>query len=154
MYVVVASRALSFHRGYRLILMTQTEASPPVPEEKRPSRRRERRGRDGDRADADAESQPEPIPWTPERFSEWNAYYDIYVMLAVLLLAFVVSAVRVDENNPLLWTHLKTGELTAQQGYPVVSDSFSYSETGARDGSTFPGSSSGAMRRSSSWCGI
>ena len=53
-------------------------------------------------------------------------------MLAVLLLAFVVSSVRVDENNPLLWTHLKTGELTAQQGYPVVSDTFSYSETGTR----------------------
>ena len=112
--------------------MTQTEASPPVPEEEstRPGTADDAAA--AATADADAESQPEPQPWTPERVSEWNAYYDIYVMLAVLLLAFVVSAVRVDENNPLLWTHLKTGELTAQQGYPVVSDSFSYSETGAR----------------------
>ena len=113
-------------------LMTQTEASPPVPEEETP-----RPGTADDAAatattDADADSQPEPPPWTPERVSEWNAYYDVYVMLAVLLLAFVVSAVRVDESNPLLWTHLKTGEQIAQQGYPVVSDSFSYSETGAR----------------------
>ncbi len=30
-----------------------------------------------------------------------------------LLLAFVVSAIRVDENNPSLWTNLKTGEMTA-----------------------------------------
>ncbi|MGA7495331.1 MAG: hypothetical protein WBX00_01255 [Isosphaeraceae bacterium] len=112
--------------------MTQTEASPPVPEEEtsRPSTADDAAATAT--TEADAESQPEPQPWTPERVSEWNAYYDVYVMLAVLLLAFVVSAVRVDENNPLLWTHLKTGELTAQQGYPVVSDSFSYSETGTR----------------------
>jgi tetratricopeptide (TPR) repeat protein len=119
-------------RRYRLILMTQPEASPPVPEEETlrlaPA--------DGSTAtavsEAEAEAEPQPQPWTPERVLEWNAYYDIYVMLAVLLLAFVVSSVRVDENNPLLWTHLKTGELTAQQGLPVVSDSFSYSEPGAR----------------------
>ena len=114
--------------------MTQPEASPPVPEAEQP-RLDLANGSTStavSEADADAETVPQPEPWTPERVTEWNAYYDIYVMLAVLLLAFVVSSVRVDENNPLLWTHLKTGELTAQQGYPVVSDSFSYSETGTR----------------------
>ncbi|MGZ3414110.1 MAG: tetratricopeptide repeat protein, partial [Isosphaeraceae bacterium] len=114
--------------------MTQPEASPPVPEEEQPrlAAADDSTSTAVSEADADAETVPQPEPWTPERVSEWNAYYDFYVMLAVLFLAFVVSSVRVDENNPLLWTHLKTGELTAQQGYPVVSDSFSYSETGTR----------------------
>ncbi len=119
--------------------MTQPEETAPVPDDEA---RRSRAAADAATAtaitgaeaspQAETEPEPEPEPWTPERVSEWNAYYDIYVMLAVLLLAFVVSAVRVDENNPLLWSHLKTGELTAQQGSPVVTDSFSYSETGAR----------------------
>ncbi|HMF37763.1 MAG TPA: hypothetical protein VKF17_14035, partial [Isosphaeraceae bacterium] len=112
--------------------MTQPEASPPVPEQEQ-ARLAPANGSTStavSEADADAETVPQPQPWTPERVTEWNAYYDIYVMLAVLLLVFVVSSVRVDENNPLLWTHLKTGELTAQRGYPVESDSFSYSETG------------------------
>ena len=112
--------------------MTQTEASPPAPEEETSRPNAAADAAATATTEADAESQPEPQPWTPERVSEWNAYYDIYVMLAALLLAFVASAVRVDENNPLVWTHLKTGELTVQQGYPVVSDSFSYSETGTR----------------------
>ena len=62
-------------------------------------------------AEAEDEADAEPEPWTPERVSEWNAYYDIYVMLAVLLLAFVVAAVRI--NNSSFWTHLKAGELIA-----------------------------------------
>lgn len=81
---------------------------------------------------ADAEAEPAPEPWTAERVSEWNAYYDVYVMLAALLLAFVASAVRVDERNPVLWTHLKTGQLIAEQGAPVLADPFSYTETGTR----------------------
>ncbi len=28
------------------------------------------------------EAETPPEPWTPERVSEWNAYYDIYVLLA------------------------------------------------------------------------
>lgn len=116
--------------------MTQPESSQSVPEEEQrhpgiaddtPSTATAEA-----ETEADAETEPEPLPWTPERVLEWNAYYDIYVMLAALLLAFVVSAVRVDENNPLLWSHLKTGELTAQQGHPVVTDSFSYYQPGAR----------------------
>jgi len=114
--------------------MTQPEASPPVPEteQARLAAANESTSTAVSEADADAEPVPQPEPWTPERVTEWNAYYDIYVMLAVLLLTFAVSAVRVDENNPMLWSHLKTGELTAQQGYPIVSDTFSYSETGTR----------------------
>ena len=112
--------------------MTQPEASPPVPEEEAPT--------PAPQDDAstmppttDVETRAEPAtPWTPERVSEWNAYYDIYVMLAVLLLAFVVSAVRVDENNPVALDALETGQLIVQQGSPVVTDSFSYSETGQR----------------------
>ena len=30
----------------------------------------------------ETEAEPPPEPWTPERVSEWNAYYDFYVKLA------------------------------------------------------------------------
>ena len=114
--------------------MTQPESSPSVPEaeQERLAVADEAPPTTETDAATDIETQPEPEPWTPERVLEWNAYYDIYVMLAVLLLTFVVSSVRVDENNPTLWTHLKTGELTAQLGHPVVRDPFSYTEPGAR----------------------
>lgn len=72
----------------------------------------------------DAESTPEP--WTPERVSEWNGYYDKYVMLGALLLAFVVSANRM--TNSSLWTHLKTGEVILEQKAPVTTNIFSYTE--------------------------
>src|SRR5262249_1116534 len=80
--------------------------------------------------ETEAEAEPQPEPWTPERVSEWNAYYDFYVMLAALLLCFVASAVRI--NNAAIWSHLKTGELIADQGAPVVSDPFSYRGQGQR----------------------
>ncbi len=80
----------------------------------------------------EAHEQPQSEPWTPARVSEWNAYYDLYVMLSVLFLVFVVSTVRVDEHNPLLWTHLKAGELAMQQSAPVVTDPFSFSQGDAR----------------------
>jgi tetratricopeptide (TPR) repeat protein len=114
--------------------MTQPEANPSLPEEAKLSSAAASTATEtasGD-ADADAETEPQPEPWTPRRVTEWNAYYDIYVMLAALLLAFVVSAVRVDESNAILWAHLKTGEIMAQQGAPVTSDAFSYSATGER----------------------
>src|SRR6516225_5798810 len=101
--------------------MTQPEANPSLPEEAKLSSAAASTATEtasGD-ADADAETEPQPEPWTPRRVTEWNAYYDIYVMLAALLLAFVVSAVRVDESNAILWAHLKTGEIMAQQGAPV-----------------------------------
>jgi tetratricopeptide (TPR) repeat protein len=116
--------------------MTQPDAPPPVPQAKTTGSTNADDKSESAAVDQEAgvagESQPPPLPWTPERVSEWNAYYDIYVMLAVLLLTFVASTVKVDERNPVLWTHLRAGELMAQQVSPVLADSFSYTETGAR----------------------
>lgn len=105
--------------------MTQPEISQPVPEEEtiKPA---DPDGAAGDEADV----EPEPEPWTPERVSEWNAYYDIYVVLAALLLAFVVSSIRI--NNSAFWTHLRAGELISAQMAPLTTDTFSYSEPGRR----------------------
>jgi tetratricopeptide (TPR) repeat protein len=116
--------------------MTQPDALPTVPQAKTPDSaaaldKSEHATQDED-AGVAGQPQPQPVPWTPERVLEWNAYYDVYVMLAVLLLTLVASAVRVDDRNPVLWTHLKAGESMSQQGSPVLADSFSYTETGAR----------------------
>src|SRR5262245_18130362 len=73
---------------------------------------------------------PEPEPWTPERVSEWNAYYDMYVVIGVLLLVFVASANKITHSA--IWTHLKTGELIAAKSAPVLRDPFSYTESGHR----------------------
>jgi tetratricopeptide (TPR) repeat protein len=120
-------------RGYWLILMTQPDATSSVPEENaaRPGAAVEAAVKPVD-GELEPETEAPPIPWTPERVLEWNAYYDIYVMLAALLLVFVVSAVRIDENNPMIWSHLKTGELIGQRMAPVTSDPFSYSAPGER----------------------
>jgi hypothetical protein len=76
------------------------------------------------------EEHEEPEPWTEERVSEWNAYYDIYVAIGVLLLAFVVSANEITHSA--LWTWLQAGRMTAAQGRPLVTDPYSYTENGAR----------------------
>ncbi len=86
-------------------------------------------------ADSVAEAEPEaaepqPEPWTPARVIEWNAYYDIYVAIGVLLLAFVASANEITHSP--LWTWLQAGRTMAAQGKPLVTDVFSYTETGAR----------------------
>jgi tetratricopeptide (TPR) repeat protein len=73
---------------------------------------------------------PEPEPWTPERVTEWNAYYDLYVMLGALLLAFVVSANKI--NYSAVWTQLKAGQIIAAEGRPLTSDLFSYTMEGRR----------------------
>jgi len=78
----------------------------------------------------DVDVEPEPEPWTPERVSEWNAYYDWYVMGAVLLLAFVVSASRT--NHSPLWANLKQGQAIISQSSPAPADDFSYTEEGNR----------------------
>jgi tetratricopeptide (TPR) repeat protein len=67
-----------------------------------------------------------PQPWTAERVLEWNAYYDIYVVLAALLLVFIVSCNYVTDSQ--LWLHLKTGQVIAEQTAPVTTDVFSYTE--------------------------
>jgi tetratricopeptide (TPR) repeat protein len=74
----------------------------------------------------DAELPPEP--WTTERVTEWNTYYDFYVKMAALLLVFMVSCNYVTDTH--VWLHLKTGQMIAQQGSPVTTDVFSYTENG------------------------
>ncbi|WP_165072328.1 tetratricopeptide repeat protein [Paludisphaera rhizosphaerae] len=80
--------------------------------------------------EGDDEPEAQPEPWTPERVTEWNAYYDLYVLGAVLLLAFVTSAVRT--NHAPLWSNLQMGREIIRQGSPVLTDSFSYTEEGKR----------------------
>ena len=76
----------------------------------------------------ETDAEPPPEPWTPERVSEWNAYYDVYVKLAALLLVFMVSCNYVADSQ--VWLHLKTGQLIAEQGWPIKTDVFSYTENG------------------------
>jgi tetratricopeptide (TPR) repeat protein len=103
--------------------MTEPETTQPVPEN------------DPQSATATAEApapepevEPPPEPWTPERVSEWNSYYDFYVQLAALLLVFMVSCNFVTDSH--VWLHLKAGRLIADQGSPVSTDVFSYTESG------------------------
>lgn len=71
-----------------------------------------------------------PEPWTAERVSEWNAYYDLYVTFGVLLLVFIASANKIAHST--IWTQLQTGRLIAATGAPVLKDPFSYTEAGVR----------------------
>ena len=77
---------------------------------------------------AEAEPEPEPEPMTPERVSQWNAYYDVYVKWAALILVFMVACNYV--TDPQVWLHLKTGQLIAKQAAPITTDQFSYTEYG------------------------
>ncbi|MHC5537715.1 tetratricopeptide repeat protein [Singulisphaera rosea] len=82
----------------------------------------------GDTPNVEAEPEPKPVPWTAERVAEWNAYYDLYVVLGVLLLAFVTSANKISHST--IWTYLKTGEEIVAKSAPVVTDQFSFTEAG------------------------
>src|SRR4051812_10366949 len=102
-------------------LMTQPE-SPKMPQEAEIA---------AASPDSDAETAAEvtpPEPWTPAKVREWNAYYDLYVVLGVLLLAFVASANKI--SNSSLWGQLKVGQVMAEKGTPfaVADDPFSYTE--------------------------
>jgi tetratricopeptide (TPR) repeat protein len=105
--------------------MTQPETSKPIPVSDRET---------AVPASADAKAaQPDATPahqepLTPERVSEWNAYYDLYVMLGVLLLVFVASANKITHSS--IWNQLQVGRLIASQGAPVTTDPFSYTEAG------------------------
>jgi tetratricopeptide (TPR) repeat protein len=74
------------------------------------------------------EAAPAPEPMTPERVSQWNAYYDVYVKWAALIFVFMVACNYVTDSN--VWLHLKTGQLIAKQSLPVTTDVFSYTEAG------------------------
>ncbi len=78
--------------------------------------------------EGDVETTPEPEPWTPARVLEWNAYYDFYVAIGVLLLGFLASANFVNYSQ--LWTQLRLGRQIIEQGAPVATDPFSYTEAG------------------------
>src|SRR6185312_4281286 len=82
----------------------------------------------------DVEIAPEIEPLTPERALAWNRYYDRYLMGGVLLLVFLVSAHKITGagGQSVLWTLLKTGEMTVRTGLPVTTDPYSYTEAGAR----------------------
>ena len=77
-----------------------------------------------------APPEPPPEPWTPARVTEWNAYYDLYVALGVLLLVFVVSANKMTHSS--IWSWLQAGRTMAHRGTPLAIDPFSYTESGHR----------------------
>lgn len=104
--------------------MTQPEPTEPIPASDRESST----PAVGKAAEVEVEASPEPEPWTTERASEWNAYYDLYVMLGVLLLVFIVSANRITHSS--IWSQLQVGRLIAERGAPVTTDLFSYTEAG------------------------
>jgi len=80
-------------------------------------------------ADEPEPDEPQPEPWTPERVTEWNSYYDHYVILGALLLAFIASSNRIVHSS--IWNQIQTGRVIAARGAPVLSDPFSYTEPGA-----------------------
>src|SRR5579883_1588641 len=107
--------------------MTEPEVTQAVPENESPP------ATALDQApapDAEAEAEPPPEPWTPERVREWNAYYDVYVMAAALLLVFIVSCNYVA--GPHIFADLKAGQLIHERSGPVRTDEFSYTEAGQR----------------------
>jgi tetratricopeptide (TPR) repeat protein len=106
----------------RLKVMTETETPQPDQESE---------SLVATAAESGTEPEPEPPPpepWTPERVSEWNAYYDVYVKWAALLLILVVSLNYVTDST--FWLHLKAGQLIAERAGPVMTDEFSYTEAG------------------------
>lgn len=103
--------------------MTETEASQPVPENEV-----EKAASTTEAQPPESEAELPPEPWTPERVNQWNAYYDLYVMAATLLLAFVVSCNSL--SNSAIFSHLKTGQLINDRSGPLVTDVFSYTQDG------------------------
>ncbi len=67
----------------------------------------------------DETTPPPPEPWTPQRVSEWNAYYDVYVAAFVLALAFLGFANRIQPSNSALWSQLETGREISAAGSPL-----------------------------------
>ena len=95
------------------------------------------------------DAEPPPEPWTPERVSEWNAYYDFYVKLAALLLVFMVSCNYVDGHAALAAFEDRAIDCRTR----VAHHDRRFLLYGKRTAVArrCPGFSSGAMRRSTSW---
>ncbi|MHB1559283.1 MAG: hypothetical protein ACYC61_17675, partial [Isosphaeraceae bacterium] len=106
--------------------MTEPETTPIVPE-KEPVAGAPDAGVP-EAAVEQAPPVPEPEPWTPERVIEWNAYYDRFVVFAVLLLTLGVACNYV--TNSQFFLHLRTGQLIAENGGPLKGDEYSYTEAG------------------------
>jgi tetratricopeptide (TPR) repeat protein len=109
--------------------MTEPQTTQSVPESESVPAAQAAEAADTD-GQAGPPPAPEPEPLTPERISEWNAYYDRYVMGAALLLALIVSCNYVADSS--LFLHLRTGKLIAERTAPVTTDEFSYTEAGQR----------------------
>src|SRR5437868_7628537 len=105
--------------------MTEPKATQSVPENELPEATAPAQA-----PAPEGETEPPPEPWTPERVSEWNAYYDVYVMAAALLLVFIVSCNYVA--GPHIFADLKAGQLIHAHSGPVLTDEFSYTEAGRR----------------------
>lgn len=78
---------------------------------------------DGTQLDENAQNEAVKEPWTTEKVVEWNNYYNLYVALALLILAVVTSLNYLDDS--LVWASLRTGETTLQNGFPPTRDAFS-----------------------------
>ena len=101
--------------------MTETQKTQTIPEP----------GREGgvspDGGPEGSEPQePRAEPMTPESVLKWNAYYDVYVVLGVLLLTFILSANRITHSS--IWNQLTVGKEIARTGRPVTTNLFSYVE--------------------------
>jgi tetratricopeptide (TPR) repeat protein len=107
------------------ILMTEAQETQSVPENEA-----QKSASTIEAPPPEVEVEPPPEPWTPERVIEWNAYYDRYVMAATLLLAFIVSCNYVADSS--IFAHLKAGQLINDRSGPLLTDEFSYTETGRR----------------------
>jgi tetratricopeptide (TPR) repeat protein len=105
--------------------MTEPEAPQSVPENAP-----DQPAALGEGPGPEAEAEPPPEPWTPERVSEWNAYYDLYVLAATVLLALVVACNYVTDSQ--LFAHLRIGQSISEKSAPVLTDELSYTETGKR----------------------
>ena len=76
--------------------MTEPETAQPIPDNENESS-----ATTNETEVPETDAEPPPEPWTPERVSEWNAYYDFYVKLAALLLVFMVSCNYVTDTQRL-----------------------------------------------------
>jgi len=80
-------------------------------------------------ADAAPAEPPPPEPLTPERLAAENRRNDLFIIGGVIVVAFLMGAFKI--NDPMLWVHLKSGSVIAQQGIPDK-DPFSYTAADRR----------------------